>query len=75
MRGGETMKMSRPLPRNIRTVGKLMCVMDFVLFRKCSESLDLEDFSRSFRCDERLKAKAEGSTRLAYTGLRGGWNT
>jgi hypothetical protein len=24
------------------------------------------------RCDERLKAKAEGSTRLAYTGLRGG---
>jgi hypothetical protein len=23
-------------------------------------------------CDERLKAKAEGSTRLAYTGLRGG---
>ncbi len=23
------------------------------------------------RCDERLKAKAEGSTRLAYTGLRG----
>jgi hypothetical protein len=64
------------------------------------ESLDLEDFSRSFssfpfctrhdvyhesikrelnrrliyecRCDERLKAKAEGSTRLAYTGLRGG---
>jgi hypothetical protein len=24
------------------------------------------------RWDERLKAKAEGSTRLAYTGLRGG---
>ncbi len=24
------------------------------------------------RCDKRLKAKAEGSTRLAYTGLRGG---
>ena len=24
------------------------------------------------RCDERLKAKVEGSTRLAYTGLRGG---
>ena len=24
------------------------------------------------QCDERLKAKAEGSTRLAYTGLRGG---
>ncbi len=24
------------------------------------------------RCDERLKAKAEGSTLLAYTGLRGG---
>ncbi len=24
------------------------------------------------RCDERLKAKAVGSTRLAYTGLRGG---
>ena len=23
-------------------------------------------------CNERLKAKAEGSTRLAYTGLRGG---
>jgi hypothetical protein len=25
-----------------------------------------------YRCDERLKAKAEGSTHLAYTGLRGG---
>ena len=24
------------------------------------------------RCDERLRAKAEGSTRLAYTGLCGG---
>jgi hypothetical protein len=24
------------------------------------------------RCDKRLKAKAEGSTRLAYTGFRGG---
>jgi hypothetical protein len=24
------------------------------------------------RCDEKLKAKAEGSRRLAYTGLRGG---
>jgi hypothetical protein len=24
------------------------------------------------RCDERLKAKAEGSTRLTYTGFRGG---
>ena len=24
------------------------------------------------RCDERLKAKAEGSTRLSYTRLRGG---
>ena len=23
------------------------------------------------RCDERLKTKAEGSTRLTYTGLRG----
>jgi hypothetical protein len=25
-----------------------------------------------WRCDERLKAKAEGSARLAYTWLRGG---
>ena len=24
------------------------------------------------RCNERLKAKSEGSKRLAYTGLRGG---
>ena len=24
------------------------------------------------RCDERLNAKTEGSTRLTYTGLRGG---
>ncbi len=24
------------------------------------------------RCDERLKAKSEGSTRLPWTGLRGG---
>ena len=24
------------------------------------------------RCNERLKTKAEGSTRLTYTGLRGG---
>jgi hypothetical protein len=25
-----------------------------------------------YRCDERLKVKAEGSTRLSYTGFRGG---
>jgi hypothetical protein len=25
-----------------------------------------------YRCDERLKAKTEGSTRLVYTGLCGG---
>jgi hypothetical protein len=25
-----------------------------------------------YRCDERLRAKAEGSTRLTYTGFRGG---
>jgi hypothetical protein len=25
-----------------------------------------------FRCDERLKAKGEGFTRLTYTGFRGG---
>ncbi len=25
-----------------------------------------------YRCDERLRAKAEGSTRLTYTGLCGG---
>jgi hypothetical protein len=25
------------------------------------------------RCDERLKVKTEGSTRLTYTGLRGGY--
>jgi hypothetical protein len=25
-----------------------------------------------YRCDERPKDKAEGSTRLAYTGFRGG---
>ena len=25
-----------------------------------------------YRCDERLKSKTEGSTRLTYTGLRGG---
>ena len=25
-----------------------------------------------YRCDERLKAKAEGSTRLTYTGSCGG---
>jgi hypothetical protein len=25
-----------------------------------------------YRCDERLKAKTEGSTHLTYTGLRGG---
>ena len=25
-----------------------------------------------YRCDEKLKTKAEGSTRLAYTGLLGG---
>ena len=27
------------------------------------------------RCNERLKAKFEGSTRLEYTGFRGDWNT
>jgi hypothetical protein len=25
-----------------------------------------------YRCDERLKVKAEGSTRLTHTGLHGG---
>jgi hypothetical protein len=25
-----------------------------------------------YRCDERLNAETEGSTRLTYTGLRGG---
>jgi hypothetical protein len=25
-----------------------------------------------YRCDERLKVKTEGSTRLTYTGFRGG---
>jgi hypothetical protein len=25
-----------------------------------------------YRCDERLKVKGEGSTRLTYTGWRGG---
>jgi hypothetical protein len=25
-----------------------------------------------YRCDKRLKVKAEGSTRLVYTGLSGG---
>jgi hypothetical protein len=25
-----------------------------------------------YRCDERLKTKAGGSTRLTYTGFRGG---
>jgi hypothetical protein len=25
-----------------------------------------------YRCDERLKAKSDGSTRLVYTGLSGG---
>ena len=25
-----------------------------------------------YRCDERLKAKVEGSTHLTYTGFRGG---
>ena len=28
--------------------------------------------SQECRCDERLKAKAEGTTRLPYTRLRGG---
>ena len=25
-----------------------------------------------YQCDKRLKSKSEGSTRLGYTGLRGG---
>ena len=28
--------------------------------------------TEKFRCDERLKTKSEGSTRLVYTGLIGG---
>jgi hypothetical protein len=39
------------------------------------ESIKRERKSRpiyEWRCDERLKTKAEGSTRLAYTGLLGG---
>jgi hypothetical protein len=39
------------------------------------ESINRELYRRPMyecRCDERLKTKAEGSTRLAYTGLLGG---
>ncbi len=33
---------------------------------------DLYFFQNECRCDERLKAKVEGSTRLPYIGLCGG---
>ncbi len=38
------------------------------------ERADLSSFLKlwNFRCDERLKSKAKGSKRLAYTGLLGG---
>ena len=43
------------------------CVYYEVIKREINRRLIYE-----CRCDERLKAKAEGSTRLSYTGLRGG---
>ena len=41
----------------------------------CYESIKRELKRRPIyecRCDERLKTKAEGSTRLSYTGFHGG---
>jgi hypothetical protein len=43
------------------------CVYYETIKRELNRSLIYE-----CRCDERLKAKAEGSTRLVYTGLCGG---
>ena len=39
----------------------------FIINRKVNRRLVYE-----CRCDERLTGKSEGSTRLVYTGLRGG---
>jgi hypothetical protein len=48
---------------------------NFVYYESIKRELDIRLMCEC-RCDERLKAEAEGSTRLAYTGLRGGgWNT
>jgi hypothetical protein len=50
-----------------------VCILD-VTFVVYYESIKRELYRRLIyecRYDERLKAKAEGSTRLAYTGLRG----
>ena len=49
-----------------------LCVLLFVVYY---EAIKRELYRRLIyecRCDERLKDKAEGFTRLAYTGLRGG---
>jgi hypothetical protein len=44
---------------------------DVVYYESIKRELNIR-LTYECRCDERLKAKAEGSTRLAYTGFRGG---
>jgi hypothetical protein len=44
---------------------------NFVYYESIKRELNIR-LMYECRCDERLRAKAEGSTRLAYTGLRGG---
>jgi hypothetical protein len=45
-------------------------VRNFVYYESIKRELKIKPINE-FRCDERLKTKAEESTRLAYTGLLG----
>ena len=44
---------------------------DCVYYESIKQELNIR-LIYACRCNERLKVKAKGSTRLAYTGLRGG---
>jgi hypothetical protein len=51
---------------------RALCNAVFVYYETIKRELNNKRLIYECRCDERLKAKAERSTRLAYTVLRGG---
>jgi hypothetical protein len=49
------------------------CPVQTHFFSFCTvQELRSHIYHDEYRCDERLRSKTEGSTRLSYTGLRGG---
>jgi hypothetical protein len=61
---------------NYDSIALIIIIVPLTLSPLCLLLLVRLDVNRKliyeYRCDERLKAKSEGSTRLAYTGLCGG---